>query len=80
MSTAPSDPVADLFAAVDKLLANEKGLLFLAADPARRTKLEADIKQVRAQLQPMRVMVAKLERVDRMVTKALKRVKPRLLA
>ena len=80
MSGAPADPVADLFAAVDTLLANEKGLLFLAADPARRPKLEADIEQVRAQLQPMRVMVAKLERVDRMVTKALKRVKPRLLA
>lgn len=80
MSAAPDDPVAELFRIVEKLLANEKGLLFLAADPARRPKLEADIKQVRAQLQPMRIMVAKLERVDRMVTKALKRVKPRLLA
>lgn len=80
MSTGPSDPVADLFAAVDALLGNEKGLVFLAADPARRPKLEADLKLIRAQLQPMRVMVAKLERVDRMVTKALKRVKPGMLA
>lgn len=80
MSAAPDDPVAELFAFIDSLLANEKGLQFLAADPAQRLNLETQIRFVRAQLGPMRVMVAKLERVDRMVTKALKRVKPRLLA
>lgn len=79
MSAAPA-PEAGLIAQVDALLANERGLLSLASDPARRLKLEADIKQIRAVLAPVRVMVDKMERVDRMVTKALRRVKPRILA
>lgn len=80
MSADAQSIAADLVKICDTLLANEKGLLFNAADPQRRPKLEADARFIRAQLQPLRVVVAKLERVDRMITKALKRVKPRLLA
>ena len=80
MSPDAPSIAADLARIADTLLANEKGLLFNAADPERRLKLEADARFIRAQLQPLRVVVAKLERVDRMVTKALKRVKPRLIA
>ena len=80
MSANAQSIAADLARIGDTLLANENGLLFNAADPERRLKLEADARFIRAQLQPLRVVVAKLERVDRMVTKALKRVKPRLLA
>lgn len=80
MSADPASYLAQVTAAADAMLANEKGLQFNAADPARRLKLEAQIKEIRAQLPPLRVVVAKLERVDRMVTKALKRVKPRIAA
>lgn len=80
MSADAQSIAADLARIADTLLANEKGLLFNAADPERRLKLEADARFIRSQLQPLRVVVAKLERVDRMITKALKRVKPRLLA
>lgn len=80
MTESTSHPLAEVTALTDSMLANYQGLLLCAADPELRLSLEENIKVVRAQLPPLRVLVAKMERVDRMVTKALRKVKPRVAA
>ncbi len=80
MTEPTPHPLAEVMALTDSMLANNQGLLLCAADPELRLRLEENIKVVRAQLAPMRILVAKMERVDRMVTKALRKVKPRIVA
>ena len=80
MTEPTSDHLAEVMTLTDAMLKNGHGLHACAADPRLRLNLEASIAVIRRQLPPMRVLVAKMERLDRMVTKALRKVKPRISA